>query len=70
MDLKKYNNLLTSGRWSTNDTNDDKILALLGVAQNIAYDSNKSTDKSNTSNMDTTKGESDYTKDLPPWIPE
>ena len=36
MALNNYNNLLTSGRWSTNYTKDAKILALVGVSQNVA----------------------------------
>ena len=36
MALNKYNNLLTSGRWSTNYTKDAKILALVGKSQKIA----------------------------------
>ena len=55
MALKKYNNLLTSGRWSNKDPKDTQILALVGVAQNLADDSKKSSDKSNTSERDTTK---------------
>ena len=56
MDLYNYNNLLTSGRWSKKYPKDDQILAQLGMAQNLADDSNKSSEKSNTSNMDSTKG--------------
>ena len=55
MALKKYNNLLTSGRWSTKDPNDDQILSIVGVSQNLSDDSKKSSEKSNTSNRDTTK---------------
>ena len=47
MDLKKYNNLLTSDWWPTKDTNDDQILALVGVAQNIENDLKKASEKSN-----------------------
>ena len=32
MDLKKYNNLLTSGRWTTKETKDEYVLALVVVA--------------------------------------
>ena len=39
MALNKYKNILTSGRWHTKDTKDAQILALVGVAQNLAYDS-------------------------------
>ena len=70
MALKKYNNLLTSGRWSTKDTKDDQILDLVVVAQNLEYESKKSSDKSNTSNRETTRGEPSYTRDLPPWMME
>ena len=56
MALNSYNKPLTSGRWSTKDPKDDQILALLGVSQNIAYDSKKSSEKSNTPNRETTKG--------------
>ena len=45
---------------------DYKILALVGVAQKLAYDTKKSSDKSNTSNRDTTKVEPDYIRDLLP----
>ena len=51
MDLKEYKNLLTSGRWYIKDLKDDHILSLVGLDQKIAYESNKSSDKSNTSNM-------------------
>ena len=70
MDPKKYNKLLTSGRWSNKDPKDAHILALFVVAQNIADDSNKASDKSNTSNRESPKGELEYTRDLPPWMPE
>ena len=67
MALKKYNNLLTSGRWSTKNTKDDQILALVGVAQNLSDDSKKASEKSN---RESTKGEPAYIKDLPPCILE
>ena len=57
MYVKNYNNLLNSGRWSTEDPKDYQILALVGVDQKLADDSNKSSERSNTSNRDTTKGE-------------
>ena len=50
MDLEKYNKLLTSGRRSTKDPKDAQILDIVGLAQNIADGSNKSSDKSNNSN--------------------
>ena len=67
MALKKYNKLLTSGRWSIKDHKDDQILGLVGVAQKIANDSKKSYDKSN---MESTKGDAVYIRDIPPWIME
>ena len=57
MALKKYNNLLTSWRWSTKDPKYAHILALVGVAQKLADESNKYSKESNTSNRETTKGE-------------
>ena len=66
MALKKYNNLHTSMMWYTKDIKDDQILALLGLAKNLAYDSKKPSDKSNTSNRETTRGEPSYIRDLPP----
>ena len=47
MPLKKCNNLLTSGRWSNKDPKDDHIMDLVGVAQKLSDDSNKSSDKYN-----------------------
>ena len=41
MSLKKYKNLLPSGRWSTKDPNDSHILALVIVAQELADESKK-----------------------------
>ena len=70
MSLKNYNNLLTSGRWSNKYPKDYQILVLVGVAQNLSDDSKKSSDKSNTSNMKSTKVEPAYIRDLPPWILE
>ena len=66
MDLNNYNNLLTSERWYTKDTKDAQILALVGVAQNLADESKKLFDKSNNFNRETTKGYQSYTRDLPP----
>ena len=54
--LKKYNKLLNSRRCYTKDPKDTQILALVEVTPNIADDSNKSYEKSNTSNKETTKG--------------
>ena len=70
MDLNNYNNLLTSERWYTKDTKDAQILALVGVAQNLADESKKLFDKSNNFNRETTKGYQSYTRDLSPWILE
>ena len=56
MALKNYNNLLTSGKWSTKDPKDAQILDLVGGSQKIADDSKKSSEKYNTSNRETTKG--------------
>ena len=56
--------------WSTKDTKDAQILYLVGVAKNIADDSKKSSQISNTSNRETTKGNPAYIRDLPPWILE
>ena len=70
MYLKNYYNFLTSGRWSTKDPNDAQILALVGVSQKLEDDSKKSSDKSNTSNRETTKREPAYTRDFIPWMLE
>ena len=70
MALNNYNNLLTSGIWSINNIKDAQILSLVGVAQNLEDDSNKSYDKSNTSNIYSTKGEPAYIMDLPHCILE
>ena len=70
MSLKKYKKILTSGRWSTKDPKYDQILALLGVYQKLVDESKKSSEISNTSNRDTTKGYTAYIRDLPPWILE
>ena len=55
--LNKYNNLLTSGRWPNKDPKDAQIPYLVGVSQKIADDSNKSYEKSSTSNRESTKGD-------------
>ena len=54
---KKCNKLLTVGKWSQKYSKDALILVLVAVAQNLADNYKKSSDKSNTSNMDWTKGE-------------
>ena len=61
--LKNYNNLLTSGMWFNKDPKDSHIMALVVVAQNLADESNKSSEKSN---RDSTKGDPDYLRYLPP----
>ena len=67
MDLNKYNNLLTSGRWYIKDPKSAHILALVGVSHNIMNDSKKASDKSN---RESTKLEPAYIRDLPPLIAE
>ena len=67
MALKKYNNLLTSGRWSNKDPNDANILALVGVDQKLANDFKKPSE--NTS-KESTKGEPAYIRYLSPWMIE
>ena len=47
MVLKKYNNVLTSGRWFNKYPKDSKILDLFVVAQKLADDSKVSSEKSN-----------------------
>ena len=46
MTLKKYNNLLDSGRWSTKEPKGSHILALVGVTQKLMNNSNKTSGKS------------------------
>ena len=41
MAMKRYNNLLTSGKWSTKYPTDDQILDLVGVDQKFADKTNK-----------------------------
>ena len=62
MASNKYNNLLTSGRCSNKDTKDAHILALVGVAKKPPEKSKKSSDKSNTSDRESTKGYPAYTR--------
>ena len=66
MVLKRYNNLLTPWRWSTKDSKDAQILALVGAEQNLADDYKKPSDKYDTSEREITKGEVAYIRDLPP----
>ena len=70
MDLKKYKNLLTSGRWFNKDPKDAQILSLVGVDQNIADNSKKTSEKSNTYNRDSNKAEPAYIRYPSPWILE
>ena len=70
MSLKNYSSFITSGRWSTKDTKDSHILALVGLDQKLLDYSKKSSEKSNTSNRDTTNGEPSYIRDLPLWMLE
>ena len=67
MSLKKYNNLLTSERWSSKYPKDAHILVLFGVSQNLADESKKSSDESN---RDTTKLYPACIRYLPPWMLE
>ena len=70
MALKKYNNLLNYGSWSNNYPKDANILSVVGVAQKLADNSKKSSERSNTSNSESTKGEPTYIRELPTWILE
>ena len=66
MGLKKYNNLITSGRWSTKYRKGAQILDLVGVLYKIMAENKKSIEKSDRSNRDSippTKGETDYTRE-------
>ena len=63
MDLKKYNNLITSGRWCTKDPKDAQILTPVVLDQKLVDDSKKTSEKSN---REPTKGESYYIRDIPP----
>ena len=65
MALNNYNNLLTSGRWSTKDPKYACILSLVEVVQNLADEL-----ESNTSNNETTKWYPDYIRYLPPCMLE
>ena len=67
MDLKKYNNLLNSERWTNKDTKDAHILNLVGVAQKLADESNKSSEKSY---RESTKCEPAYIRYIPLWMLE
>ena len=55
MAQKSYNNLLAFRRWSNKDPKDDQILSLLGVSEKLADNSKKLSEKSNTSNRESTK---------------
>ena len=67
LSLKKYNNLLISGRWYNKFTKDAQILALFGVSQNLVYYSKKAYDKPT---RETTKGDPAYIRDFQPWMTE
>ena len=67
MDLKKYNNQITSGKWTNKDTKYDQILNIVGVAQKLADESNKSSEKSN---RESTKCEPAYNRYIPLWMLE
>ena len=60
-----YNKLFNSRRWSNKDTKDDHILSLVAMAQNIADDSKKASEKPS---RETTKGDPAFIRDLPTWI--
>ena len=70
MSLNSYNNLFTSERWSNKDPKDSQILSLVGVYQKLSDESKKSSEKSNTSNRESTKGDPAYTMYLTLWILE
>ena len=63
--LKKYKNLITSGRWFNKDPKDSQILSLVGVAQKLSENSKKTPDKSNTYNRESTKADPAYIRDPP-----
>ena len=65
MALKKYNNPIISGRWSTKEPNNYNILALFGVSHKLMDDSKKAQDKSI---KESTKVELVYTRYLTPWM--
>ena len=67
MALKKYNNILTWGRWSNKDTKDAQILALVGVAHKLANDSKIT---SEDPSRESTKVEPTYIRDIPTWVLE
>ena len=70
MALKNYNKLLTSGRCSNKYPKDVQILSLVVVIQKLSDEANKSSEKSTTSNRESTKGEPDYIMYLPPCMLE
>ena len=65
MYLKKYNKIIISGRCYTKDNKDYNIMDIVGMAQNIADESKKESEKPNKYSP---KGEPDYIRDLPPWM--
>ena len=71
MALKKYINRLTYRRWTIKDPKDSQLLVLVGVAEKIMDDNNKSSDKSEGNNKEpiwSTKGEKDYIKDIQYYV--
>ena len=51
--LKKNNNIISFGMWSTKKPEYAQILALVGLSHNIVGESKKSLDKSNRNNRET-----------------
>ena len=70
MSLKKYKNLFTSGKWSYKDPKDAQILALVVLSQKLVDDSKKSSEKTTTSNRESTRGDPAYIIDIAPWMQE
>ena len=60
----------TRWRWSNEDPKDAHTQSLVGLDQNLADNSKKSSDKFNTYNRDSPKVDTDYIRDLPPWMLE
>ena len=67
MDIKKYNNLITSGRRSKKVPKDSQILALVVMPQKIANDYNTPSLKPS---VESTKVETAYIRDIPPCMLE
>ena len=62
MALTNFNSLLISGRWSNKDPKDAQILTLVEVAQKMADESNKLSDKSNSPKRESTNGDQVYSR--------